>query len=173
MSASTMQGSRLQFAIERIRFVRAYTFPLIESVKPDDWFRQPVEGVSHVAWQVGHLAVAQYHMGLVCVRGKQPQDASLVPAEFRELFGRGSRVEADAARYPKPSELRAVLDAVHERIPVDLAGLADAALDGPATMPHPAFPTKFAALVFCGEHEMIHTGQIGLLRRMLGYPPLR
>jgi hypothetical protein len=173
MTTSTMPVSRLGFAIERLQFIRGYLLPMLADLQPDDWFRQPVAGVSHIAWQVGHMSVAQYHLALVCVRGKQPRDAELLPAGYGELFGRGSRVEAEASHYPQPSELRDVFDAVHARIPAELADLADSALDEPATISHPAFPTKFAALVFCGEHEMLHAGQIGLLRRMLGYPSLR
>lgn len=164
---------RLQFALDRIRFVRAYTAPLLADIKFEDWFHQPAPGVGHLVWQVGHLAVAQFHMALICVRGEQPQDAELVPASFRSLFGRGTNAVADSGRYPKPHELRAVLDHVHEHVSVELAELPVAELDQPPTKPHPAFRTKFEALVFCGEHEMVHAGQIGLLRRLLGHPPIR
>ena len=33
--------------------------------------------------------------------------------------------------------------------------------------------TKLGALFFCSVHEMMHAGQIGLLRRLLGKSPLR
>ena len=164
---------RLPFALERLQFVRKYTLPLLDALQPADWFTQPAEGTSHIAWQVGHMAVAQHHMALIYVRGEQPHDAGLVPPEFRALFGRGSVPEPDRARYPSPEELRAVLDRVHAQIPQDLEHLPDGDLDQPTTKPHPAFKTKFQALVFCAEHEMVHAGQIGLLRRMLGHAPLR
>ena len=32
--------------------------------------------------------------------------------------------------------------------------------------------TKLLALLWCAHHEMLHAGQIGLLRRHLGYPPI-
>jgi uncharacterized damage-inducible protein DinB len=32
--------------------------------------------------------------------------------------------------------------------------------------------TKRASLLWCAQHELVHAGQIGLLRRLLGYPPL-
>ena len=32
--------------------------------------------------------------------------------------------------------------------------------------------TKLRALLWCARHEMLHAGQIGLLRRHLGYPPM-
>ncbi len=32
--------------------------------------------------------------------------------------------------------------------------------------------TKLRALLWCAHHEMLHAGQIGLLRRHLGYSPM-
>jgi hypothetical protein len=38
--------------------------------------------------------------------------------------------------------------------------------------PHPLVKTKLWALLWCAQHESVHAGQIGLLRRQLGYSPL-
>jgi hypothetical protein len=173
MSEPAPNNFRLRFALERIHFVRAYTLPLLKDIKPDDWFRTPQPGLSHLAWQMGHMAVAQYHMALYCVRDTQPVDAELLPAAYRPLFGRGSIVESDPSKYPQPDELRSVFDRIHQQIPLDLNDLPEAELDQPSIKPHPAFQTKFAALVFAAEHEMVHAGQIGLLRRLIGYPSIR
>ena len=51
--------SRLQLAIEQIVFARNYTIGLLDQTPTTEWFRQPPGGVSHVAWQVGHLAFAE------------------------------------------------------------------------------------------------------------------
>ena len=50
---------------------------------------------------------------------------------------------------------------------------ADAELDAPIEQPHPAFKTKMEAVEFCSQHEMVHAGQLALLRRLMGKPPLR
>lgn len=173
MSDPASNDFRLRFALERIQFVRGYTLPLLKDLHRDDWFRQPLPGSSHIAWQVGHLAVAQHHMALVCIRDAKPIDAEIVPASFRQLFGRGSIVEADPTRYPQPHELRTVFDRIHQQVSLELAELSDSDLDQPPVKPHPAFQTKFQALVFSAEHEMVHAGQIGLLRRQLGHASIR
>ncbi len=54
--------TRLQVAIEQIVFARNYTIGLLDQTPPAKWFRQPPGGVSHVAWQVGHLAFAEYRL---------------------------------------------------------------------------------------------------------------
>jgi hypothetical protein len=41
-----------------------------------------------------------------------------------------------------------------------------------AAAPHPFAKTKLLALLWCANHEMLHAGQIGLLRRLLGCPPM-
>ena len=36
----------------------------------------------------------------------------------------------------------------------------------------PKVKTKIDTLRWCGDHELIHAGQIGLLRRLLGHKPV-
>jgi uncharacterized damage-inducible protein DinB len=165
--------SRLQLAIEQIDLARIYTLDLISETPAGDWFRQPPGGVSHVAWQLGHLAVAEYRLALWRIRDRQPQDDALISQEFVRLFGYDSVPDADPAKYPAASEIRAVLDRVHEEVHRELAGLDEAAMEQPVPHPHPLAKTKLQALLWCARHEMLHAGQIGLLRRQLGYPPLR
>jgi hypothetical protein len=164
--------SRLQLAIEQIIFARNYTIGLLDQTPAAEWFRQPPGGVSHVAWQVGHLAVAEYRLTLERIRGPQPQDAGLIAEESLRLFGPESVPDADPAKYPGQAAIRALLDRVHEYVLRELRGLDEGELDQPVQKPHPFAPTKLRALLWCAQHEMLHAGQIGLLRRQLGYPPL-
>jgi hypothetical protein len=164
--------TRLELAVEQIVFARNYTVRLLDQTPVAEWFRQPPGGVSHVAWQVGHLAFAQYRMALERIRGPQPQDADLIAEEFLRLFGRDSMPAPDPARYPTPAEIRAVFDRVHEQALRELRGLDESELDQPVRKPHPLVKTKLWALLWCAQHEAVHTGQIGLLRRQLGYAPL-
>src|SRR4051812_39089324 len=78
--------SDLQTALDQIAFARRYTLGLLESIDPADWFRMPPGGVTHVAWQVGHLAFAQYRLALERVVGLRPGDAELVTPGFLALF---------------------------------------------------------------------------------------
>jgi hypothetical protein len=56
--------TRLELAVEQIVFARNCTIELLDQTPVAEWFRQPPAGVSHVAWQVGHLAYAEYHLAL-------------------------------------------------------------------------------------------------------------
>jgi hypothetical protein len=164
--------SRLQLAIDQIAFARNYTLGLLDRTPTADWFRQPPGSVSHVGWQVGHLAFAEYRLALWRIRGPQPQDNDLLSQEFLRLFGANSVPDADTNKHFAPDEIRAVLDRVHAQVLRELPGLDEAELDQPVPHPHPFAKTKLLALLWCAHHEMLHAGQIGLLRRHLGYPPM-
>lgn len=166
--------TRLQLAIDQIVRARRYTLELLRDVPAAWWFRMPSEGVTHLAWQVGHLAIAEHRLTRERVRGVRPDDAELITAESVRLFGKGSTPTADPESYPPPEAIRSMFDGVHERALQELAELPEAALDQPPEgEPSPAFRTKYEALIWCAHHEMLHAGQIGLLRRLFGSAPLR
>lgn len=165
--------SRLDSAIDQIESARCYTLTLIADVAPDDWFRQPTEGVTHIAWQVGHLAFAQFSLANRRIRGARPDDGDLLPDDLVKLFRKGSVPSPDARLYPSTGEIRALFDRVHERTINDLRLLPDKLLDEPSEPAHEMFSTKLGALHWTAQHEFIHAGQIGLLRRLLGSETLR
>jgi hypothetical protein len=164
--------SRLQLAIDQISFARNYTFWLLDQTPETEWFRQPQGGVTHIAWQVGHLAMAEYRMALERIRGPQPRDTELISDEFIRLFGGKSLPDPDPAKYPSQSAIRGVFDRVHQQTLQELQTLDDSELDKDVLKPHPRVKTKLWALVWCAQHESVHAGQIGLLRRLLGHSPL-
>lgn len=164
--------SHLQLAIDQITFARNYTVRLLDQTKTDDWFRQLPGGITHIAWQVGHLSMAQYRLALERIRGRRSEDTSLIPDDNLTLFGKDSVPVADPARYPTSGDIRSVFDRVHQQLLKELPTLDEKELDQPVLKPHPLAKTKLWALLWCAQHEMLHAGQIGLLRRQLGYTPL-
>ena|SRR5437660_9594726 len=164
--------SRLQLAIEQIVFARNYTLRLLDKTEAADWFRQPPGGVTHIAWQVGHLAMAEYRLVLERVLGPRANDAELISEEFLRLFGRESVPVPEVAKYPSQAEIRNIFERVHQQTLRELHDLDETELDKPILKPHSLAKTKQWALVWCAQHEGVHAGQIGLLRRLLGYPPV-
>ena len=161
---------RLHMAREAIEFARAYTLRLIVAVDPADWTRFPAGSVSNIAWQVGHLAMAEYRLVLERLRGARPEDDLLIAPEFLQAFGRDS---VPQSHYPWSSaEIQATLERVHQQARAELPLLAEPALDEPPLKSHPLAKTKLECLMWCAHHEMLHAGQIGLLRRQLGEKPL-
>ena len=165
--------SQVEIAQKQIEFARNYTLSLIGDLDESDWFRMPAPGTTHIAWQVGHLAMAQYMLTLFRLRGKNPEDEALIPKAFLKRFLKGSAPEPDPAKNLPAEEIRAVFQRVYRQLLEELPNYADADLTGTITEPYAVTNTKLGSLFFCAAHEMLHAGQIGLIRRLLGKPPMR
>ncbi len=164
----------LQHVIEQLKTARKYTDDLLNHVEATDWFRFPDGGITHIAWQAGHLAICEYGLALKRIRGVRPEDADLFPQNFGGLFGKGSTPVEDPSVYPNIADLRHHMRTIHDQTVAELSGMEPALFDEPTSdPPHPMFRTKLGALEWCVQHEFLHAGQIGLLRRMLGKTYLR
>lgn len=164
--------NELETALGEIRRAREYTEEVVARVPDDEWFRQPAEGVTHVAWQVGHLAFAQYVLALERTRGPRDEDERLIPDAFRRRFGSNSVPDPDPAANPSRDELLDVFRRVHRQVLAEGAVLTPDDLGQPPLRPHRLCRTKLECLFWSARHEMLHGGQIGLLRRLLGHQPM-
>lgn len=168
-----MENAEVELAKKQIEFAREYTNLLLADVQPDEWFTIPAGAVSHLGWQMGHLAMAQYGLVLLRVRGKEPTDREFITNDFIRCFKKGSTPVADSDAYPSPEEIRAVFDGVFENCVKEMAGFTVEDLTDSLPMPTAVHENKLGSLLFCSMHEMLHAGQIGALRRQLGKEPLR
>jgi uncharacterized damage-inducible protein DinB len=94
-------------------------------------------------------------------------------SRFRKKFSRGSAPDPDPDNNPSPDEIRSVFDRVHQQVLTELPGHTEQDLQEKIDEPYAVFDTKLGALYFCASHEMLHAGQIGLIRRLLGKSPVR
>lgn len=163
----------LALALRQIEFARGYTLSLLNEIDEGLWFSMPGNCPTHVAWQVGHLAMAEYGLCLFRQRGRQPIDLELMSSKFRKLFGRGSVPLSDHTQYPAAAEIRATFERVHAQTLLEVPNIQPAQLAEPVEMPYAVEATKLGSLLFCSHHEMLHAGQLGLLRRLLGHVPIR
>lgn len=167
--------NRIDIVIEQLRRTRRYTRMVLDHTDRDRWFEivelGQAAGGSHVAWQVGHIAWAQsVHVlkGVCGLDGELP-----MTPRWARCFGKGTTPSADTTRYPTVTELDATLDLVFDAALAALPALPDATLDEPVAHPTGLIPDKFGLLLFNARHEMLHVGQIGLIRRLLGADPYR
>ena len=164
---------KLQMAIDQIAAARAYTLTLLEDIDHDHWFHQADPTPTHIAWQVGHLAMAQYGLLLFRQRGRRMDDSSLMSSSFRKKFSRGTTVSRDPEFYPPVADILNVFHAIYDQSMSELVEYPLDQLYDPVDDPYAAYPTKLGCLLFCVHHEMLHAGQIGLLRRLLAKDPIR
>ncbi len=157
----------------QVEFARRYTLDLLENTPEELWPISPTGASSHIAWQVGHLAVSQYGLMLFRQRGRAEGDLELMPGWLRKRFGRGSVPPTDPIEIPTKASLLECLSKIHAASLAALPGFSAEQLLQPTEMPYAAHPNKLGALLFCPLHESIHIGQIGILRRLHGLAPVR
>ena len=148
-----------------------YSLMVLEGTDPADWFSIPDGASTHIGWQVGHLAVAEYGLALGVCRGSRESDEGLISAAFRSAYGRGSSPVAGPEGNPGADRILELLSGVHRQVLEEVAGFSDDLLAESAGVEHPMFETRGGALGWCIHHEFTHAGQISLLRRLLGYQP--
>lgn len=163
----------LRGAIGQIEFARRYSLELLDATPKEQWFEIPAGLPTNIAWQVGHITVSQYGLLLFRIRGRLPEDLSLIPGKFRKAYSRESIPSADPASQPSAAELLARMSEVYDLAMSQLASVTADVLLEPVDMPYVAYPIKLGAILFCPLHEHIHAGQIGVVRRALGLQSVR
>lgn len=162
----------IESLVNEVNQSRKYTNLLLETVDEGDWFRQSSDKITCLAWQVGHIAVGQYRMALLVIRGPLPKDEKLIPELFISRYQPGSVPDATPQNNPSANEIRDVFNRVHTETVSELQQLSSDSLTETVSPEHPMFATKGGAIRWSTHHEYTHAGQISLLRRLLGYPPL-
>lgn len=163
----------LQIALGQIAFTRDYVNGLLAATPAELWHVIPPGGVSSIAWQVGHLTVAQYGLLLFRQRGRQDIDLELLPGRFRKRYARGSTPVPGHDAQESVEELSERFAAVYAQAMLELPANDPQQLLDPVEMPYAVYANKLGCVLFCPLHEQIHAGQIGLLRRQLGLDPVR
>jgi hypothetical protein len=182
LSRSITGGPRAMYDKDRIIFqierTRVLSLQMIDRIPHDRWLEMP-RGITHVAWNVGHIAIAEYFLGLVLIRGMKESDQDFMPNRFPELFGYGSVASDEPSRYPSPTEILNVLNSVHDHVLSETKAIPEHELAEPCKFlegefdHHPIFEDRGGALEWLTFHEHIHIGTIGLLRRELGGEPIQ
>lgn len=162
-----MSNDWIESGLTVMAFARRALLGFLEDVPEDKWVHQPIPGGNHTAWIVGHLASTDHYF-LTTVGGAKPK----LPAGWEELFGMGSVPTADQGRYPSPAELRDFLGAIRE----DLTGWYGQLDEAEALTPLPEDLKMFAPHVgglgsSIAWHEGMHTGQLTVVRKSLGFAP--
>lgn len=163
----------LRTTMHQLDFAMDYVAALLEATPRQRWFEIPDGLPTNIAWQIGHLAVAQYGLLLFRIRGRAEADLELIPGKFRKAYGKGTTPNDDVSRQPTADELverlwKVWAIAKDELPPDDLHVLLD-----PVEMPYAAYPNKLGCLMFAPLHVQIHAGQIGLIRRAMNLEPIR
>ncbi|MEW4530439.1 DinB family protein [Maioricimonas sp. JC845] len=148
---------------------RSLTMGMLNEINdPQDWIRRPVPGSNHALWIAGHLGSADNaFIGFMHPNRKIQRDA------YAELFGRGSVVRDELSDYPDAQELVAFMQDRRQVLLDILDGCSDEDFTRPTPEGAPPFMFDWGAVFqMTAWHESLHTGQLTVIHRMIGQPPL-
>jgi uncharacterized damage-inducible protein DinB len=141
---------------------------LADFQSPEQWVHQVHPNCNHALWFAGHMATTDnFLLSLVA-----PERAKL-PDGFQAKFGVGSQPTNDPAAYPPSESVLATMRERRSALLNTLEEFSDEELSRktPAGAPEflPDFGSVFELAVW---HEGLHAGQLTVVRRALGYPPV-
>lgn len=140
-------------------------------LKPADFDHHVAPGTNSAAWVAGHLVLTDRRaLGALGVTDLPP-----LPEGFEAQFP-VTRVAAptEQAHATAGPELVAMFREGRARLIAAAAAAPPDVLDSPAKVsaPIPLFQTVGEMVAFMGVHTALHLGQVTVIRRGLGYPPV-
>jgi len=147
------------------RFLLGYAEGLLKDIPDERLAEQPVPGVNHPAWIIGHLTYTA-EMSVWLLGGEK-----VLPEDWAGKFGPDSTLTTLRADYPSKEELLDLFKTRFETA-IRLTGTADpAAMAAPNPRAHLAdrLPTvaNMISFLFTG-HLGMHLGQLSTWRRLIG-----
>jgi uncharacterized damage-inducible protein DinB len=132
-----------------------------------DLLVRPVPGANHVAWQLGHLVVAEQSFLKNLPGAVVPE----LPAGFAEKHSQAYAAADSTEGFATKDEYIALMKKMREATLAALEQLPDTELDRAVTGRVARIaPTVGDLLLLAASHPVMHSGQISVLRRKLGKP---
>lgn len=146
----------LQAAAEVLIGVRQQLYDTLKELTQEQWFAQPEGFANNIAWNVGHLIVAQ--QGLVYRRLGVP---GYITPEMAAMYRPGTS-PADWTTTPDTDELLRLFIELPQKMAEDIAaGKFDHITPPSQTGGLPPAKSVAHALIFNQFHEGMHAGNIG------------
>jgi len=135
----------------------------LEGLTPEELWKAPTERNNAMLWIAGHLVHTRAQLlGLL---------GESFDTGWGDRFNRGASI-GDPAGYPGRENIERMLREVSSRLQSKVAGLTDAQLAQPSTVDIPGGKTVADQVAFFAFHDSYHVGQLGFIRKALGYPAL-
>jgi hypothetical protein len=135
----------------------------IDGLTDEQLWTRPTELNNPMLWLVGHFV--QTRTELLAFLGER------VDTGWGARFIRGA-VLGDRTEYPTRDEVQRVMNEVRGRLHAKLATLDDEQLRQPPPVAMPGADTLADGIAGFALHDCYHVGQMGYLRKGLGFPAL-
>jgi uncharacterized damage-inducible protein DinB len=152
-----------------LRSSKAMLHRFLDDLKPEEFQHRPCLGANSAAWIVGHLtSIDRGQLERLGV-----ENLPEVPAGFKERFAT-TRAAATGtqADFGQPEDLIRLFDRHRDLLIDNVHRIPASDLAAPPAMPSPLFSDRGESLLFLGMHTAMHMGQLTIIRRSLGRPPL-
>jgi len=153
-------------AQELLATARYITSAYLSDMTDQDILVCPVDGAHHAAWQLGHLILNERRM----VEGVAAGSGVPLPADFDRIHGKEVPLDSREG-YLSVAGYAELMANQRAKTLALLGELSSADLQKPA----PEFMRGYARYVSSvflsiASHELMHSGQIAVIRRRLGKP---
>lgn len=138
----------------------------VADLNPQEYLHRPTGNANCAAWIIGHLTVSERN-GLKRLGAPLPE----LPDGFQHRFSREDGCP-QADEFGDVTKLMPLFDEHRNRLIAAVKSATAEQLDQPLEKPHPLFNTVGEFLGFYALHGAMHAGQITMIRRSLGRPPL-
>lgn len=139
-----------------------------QDLKPVEYLHRPTPQSNCVAWLLGHLILTDRR---IMARVLDATDLPPLPDGFESRFSReGSAPQA--ADFGDVTILLPLFAQTRDLMIVKVLAADPADFDKPLGFQHARFNTRWGAINFMGTHAAMHAGQMTIIRRSLGRPPL-
>jgi uncharacterized damage-inducible protein DinB len=140
----------------------------VDDLKPEEFRHQPLPGANNAGWIVGHLArtarTACERLGVT--------DLPPLPDGWADQFKPTKSAAAPEQPIGDPAESLRIFDLHSERLMAAVRKADDKKLAEPPPFQSPLFSNLGQMLLFLGLHTSMHAGQLSVIRRSLGKPPI-
>jgi uncharacterized damage-inducible protein DinB len=140
----------------------------VEDLTPTEFLHRPAANVNCVAWLLGHLTLTDRRVAGTILGAN---DFPPLPDGFERRFSRDEGCPT-ADEFADVSILPPLFARHRDVLIATVNALPPEALARPLPTPHPRFKTAGEAANFMSVHTAMHAGQISVIRRSLGRPPL-
>lgn len=155
--------------LDGLRVSEMVTTMLLGDMDEADLLVRPTPGANHYAWQLGHLIGSMNQMCEMVEPGVLPA----LPEGFSESYTKETAANDDAAAFLSKQEYLNLLNAQRAGVRKLIDELDEARLDEPSPESmRELMPTLGDILHLVSIHEIMHSGQLSVVRRKQGKPVL-
>ena len=140
---------------------------LVADLTDAEIMERPVPGANHFAWQLGHIISSLGFFGAAIKPGSMPA----LPDGFSEQHAKETAGSDDPSAFLTKDEYVKLLDEQREAMLGLMETLSDDDMTADAPEELRAYAPKVVDMIgLAAEHEMMHSGQLSVLRRKLVKP---